>query len=491
MFHRLARLADGLTASAFVLALALPVGRWLATGRPDQSVVMEQRSAAPLPAWSWQAEPRRAFPRAFERYFDDHFPFRKPLLQLNNLVLWSGLRSIPDDSMVRGKQDWLYLAGPEAMGLYRGHDLFEPAELEAWLATYTGFAEWLKARDCLYLLLLGPDKQGIYPEYLPDWVRREGPETRTDQFLRALAEQTSIPVLDVRPAIRAAKGEGLLYFQHGTHWNDRGAWYAYLALIAELAKTYPIQRPLPRSAFRDHDMHLSNRTWVGDTWFERWHLEQVFTQEAAVLEYQLPPTYHIVPEDIRRGPSGLIDGRTRNSLDFLPKGILLSDSYGEWLWPLLAHHFREFLSEKSARFPIELLEAERPEVVIQVRVERFLMAPLDELGLGAEEIELCRAWNRAAASERVLTLESVARDGEETLALGALGAGLLRLEFAPGPALQGRLELAGGPTLDWSLPPGRRFLFLRLPGDPGRTPLPGRLELGPLGRGRLLGAVER
>jgi SGNH hydrolase-like domain, acetyltransferase AlgX len=490
MTRNLTRFFDRPTALAFVLALSLPLGRWLVSGAPDLSVAMEQRSAAPQPQWSWSSQARRAFPRAFERWFDDRFPFRKSLLQLNNLVLWSVLRSIPDDSMVRGKSDWLYLAGEEAMGLYRAHDPFEPAELDQWISTYGGFAEWLRARDCLYLLLLGPDKQAIYPEFLPDWVRREGPETRTDQFLRALADRTRIPAIDLRPTLLAAKSEGLLYFQHGTHWNDRGAWYAYLALIAEMAKSFPIQRPLPLSAFRDHDMHLSNRNWVGDTWFERWHLEQVFTQEAFVREYQLSPTYHIVPEDIRRGPSGLIDGRTRNELQFLPKGMLLSDSYGEWLWTLLAHHFRECLSEKSERFPLGLIEAERPEVVIQVRVERFLMAQLDRLDLGPEEIDLCRDWNRAQDSQQVLELGSIQPEGPAAFGLAGLagGAGLLRLEFTPGEALGGNLRFDSGVLLPLNLPAGRRFVFLRLPAG---APATGSLELGTGGAGRLLGVVRR
>lgn len=486
MASPLHRFGDGLTALAFVAALCAPLLRWALEGRPDASVSKEQRTAAPWPEAELAGPARRAFPRAFERWFDDRFPFRRELLQLNNRVVWSALGSIPDDSMVRGKQGWLYLAGDEAMGLYRGHDLFEPDELDEWIEAYDAFRDWLAARDCLYLLLLGPDKQGIYPEFLPDWVQREGPRTRTDQFLEALGARSEIPAIDLRPTLLAAKGDGLLYYPHGTHWNDRGSWYGYLALIERLRERFPIQRALPRSAFREYDRRLVDPLWIGDTWFERWQLEQQIHQEAVVLEYQLPLTFSLVPDSVRRGPSGLVEGRTLNSLDFLPKGLLLSDSYGEWLWPFLAHHFREFVSEKSARFPLEMIERERPDVVIQVRVERYLMAPLERPTLDPAELALCCAWNAApdlsAAAQGAAALEPLsALPGEQ---------GLLRLEFEPGAALEFglRWEEEGPGDLAQRLEAGRRFLFVSA--APGRL-TGARLSLPPGQEARLLGWARR
>jgi hypothetical protein len=486
MANRLSRWADGLTALAFVAALCAPLSRWLLEGRPDQSVAREQRTAAPWPAAPLGESARRAFPRAFERWFDDRFPFRRELLQLNNRLLWSVLGSIPDDSMVRGKAGWLYLAGTEAMGLYRGHDPFEPAELDAWIEAYDGFRDWLAARDCLYLLLLGPDKQGIYPEFLPDWVQREGPRTRTDQFFEALAARSEIPVIDLRPTLLAHKGDGLLYFPHGTHWNDRGSWYGYLALIEQLKARFPVQRPLPRSAFKEYDRRLVDRLWIGDTWFERWHLDQQIRQEAVVLEYQNPLTFTLVPDSLRRGPSGLVEGRTRNSLDFLPKALLLSDSYGEWLWTFLAHHFREFVSEKSARFPLGMIERERPDVVLQVRVERFLMAPLERPELDPEELALCRAWNAAPD----LSASAQGAAAREPFAALPAERGLLRLEFEPGEPLEFALLPAApaSEALPLRLGAERRFLFVR---GPAQGLGGARLVLPPAAEARLLGWARR
>ena len=392
---------SALCLAAVAVGSAAPASRWIATGRDDESVLKELRAPAEWPAPPSGLADLDTFPDAFAEAFDDRFPYRRELLRLHNLFAWEVLGAVADPAMQRGKQGWLYLSGPEAMGHYRACDPFTPEELDQWVETYDGWRDWLAARDIEYVLMFTPDKQGIYPEYLPDWVVPCSDRTRTDEFFDALRKRSEIEVLDLRPATIEAKAEGLTFFQHGTHWNMRGSWPAYVAMAEQLAAKLPGQRVLPRTAFEVIDGTTLDDTWYGDSWLERLHVADVIRQEAIQFSYRHQPTWFIA--ETWQARSGLLDGRSGNAMKDLPKAVYVRDSTAEWLWPFFVHHFSELVLEGDNRFPAELVEVERPAVVLHTRIERILSGSIELPSYEAEEVRVARAWNAAGDESPLLS----------------------------------------------------------------------------------------
>ncbi|MFN8461674.1 MAG: hypothetical protein U0X93_07900 [Anaerolineales bacterium] len=72
---------------------------------------------------------------------------------------------------------------------------------------------------------------------------------KVDQVIAYLRANGKQQVIDLRPALLAAKSERQVYYATDTHWNDYGAYIAYSAIMNELRKTNPNLIAHPASDF--------------------------------------------------------------------------------------------------------------------------------------------------------------------------------------------------------------------------------------------------
>lgn len=88
-------------------------------------------------------------------------------------------------------------------------------------------------------MMIGPNKSSIYPQFLPDNVIPS--EVRyVDFFLNALEHIEHLEVYDPTiDLIRASQSVGPLYWRTDTHWNQRGAYLAFLGLADRLGFQAP------------------------------------------------------------------------------------------------------------------------------------------------------------------------------------------------------------------------------------------------------------
>jgi hypothetical protein len=193
----------------------------------------ENRTLAQLPQLPRSLAQWETFPQRFDAYFNDHFGFRTLLLRLNSNVGALMLGRLPSDKVIFGKDNWLFFAGEEGLKLYRNERPLSSVQLDdarAALSLRVRSAAELKAR---YLFVVVPDKHTIYPELMPSLISRQDRPSQLDQIL-TMANAAQLPVLDIRPALRRGKPDGLVYFKDDTHWTDFGAYLGYRAIMAAL-----------------------------------------------------------------------------------------------------------------------------------------------------------------------------------------------------------------------------------------------------------------
>ncbi len=451
---------------AMLGAVAAPGARWLATGEADDSVLKELRPQVPLPEaprWGQLTEASSEL----SDWFDDRFPFRRDLVRAHNTVDWFVLGTTPSNAMQRGRDGWLFLDGA-AMDAYRGTDPFSAEEVGRWTREHAEYADWLAARDCLHLYLPAPDKQGVYPEFLPEWLTAESRPNRTDQILGALSALPRTIAVDARPLSEDLKSLGHIYYPLGTHWSTAGAYAGYQALVAPLAERFPAVRPLTLEDLDVVGPADQPEQWKGDTWLERCQIDDLVLQEAVDLVAKRQ-TYRIVDSWMSR--IQLMDGITRNERRDLPRALLLSDSYGDAIWYFLADCFSAFQKESVLRFAPELVEELRPEVVIQLRVERYLQNPLERHGIAPASIAAARAW--LAAEPAGEPVEGRAPVGAAGLPTGYRNQGpgtWLRVEREPGVAAELQI-VAGQQELSVSLETWQRWAFVDVSGFPQDEPI--------------------
>jgi alginate O-acetyltransferase complex protein AlgJ len=147
----------------------------------DRAVLAEEtRLPAALPEPSAKLEDWLGFPHRFEHYFNDHFGSRDRLLAVDHWTKAAifGVSSAP--TVLIGKQGWLYFTGEDAKALdrwYRGIGDFTDAEIAALRSELLRRREFLDPLGIPYVVVVVPEKYSVYPEFLPDWVKRVTPTT--------------------------------------------------------------------------------------------------------------------------------------------------------------------------------------------------------------------------------------------------------------------------------------------------------------------------
>lgn len=392
--------------AAFVAALGAPgLLTWLAP-RPAQELEREFRRPAPFPARPISLATLEVWPRAFDAWFGDHFGLRSTLIRWHNALALFALGDSPTSEIVVGPEQWMFTTRDRAVDVFRGADPFSERELELWAQVLSDRRQWCEERGVRYVFAIAPNKETIYPDRWPQRLDKIGP-SRREQLVAFVRSRAEAPLLDLTGALERARGayaaEGDVYFRLGTHWNDRGALYAYRALLEHAATMLPALAPRSLEEFA-----LEPTDFQDDSWAGRLYLEDVLQQP----NVELRPLFD-------RGVSAQFWQQAREerrvSIDTeqaraeLPRAVVFHDSMGEKLRPLLAEHFSRTSFRWVSDFDTALIEQEKPDIVIQLFVERALSAfslstsPLDTPQRCAEEF---------AASTQVLArgLEGLTAD---------------------------------------------------------------------------------
>lgn len=223
----------------FLLIIFTPPVKMLCSPAGEWSRVEKRRlKELPEPPRSiWQVT---AYFAGVEAYFADHFGYRELLIQRYHREMKKRFGIVgKETNVVLGGNGWYFHTGSEQMEDYLGHLKLSEKQLETWVAERRARAEWCRQRGIVYLLVVPPSKQSIYPEFLPAQVGPYKGTTRFEQLL-AYAQADPLPFLvDLHQPLRQGKGDNELYYKPDTHWNLRGAYLGYQAILGALRGHFP------------------------------------------------------------------------------------------------------------------------------------------------------------------------------------------------------------------------------------------------------------
>ncbi|HUY31250.1 MAG TPA: hypothetical protein VMV69_00610 [Pirellulales bacterium] len=379
------RAADRVTIALFLAAIGLPL--CFVRGRRAESVIerIELRRAAAFPEVEWRrlgplSRPKKrsvdAFPRAFEAWFNDHLGFRRQFIRGYNLAKVWGLTSenygrpvvgqAPRSPVIVGREGWLFYSGDRLVEDYRSTCPFSRDELQCWRTVLEERRRWLAERGIAYVVMVAPNQQTIYGEYLPRSMNRVRDESRLDQLVAFLRENDSLEILDVRGALLAAKSQHRVYHKTDTHWNDFGAFIGYQQLMQRLRGWFPEAEPMPLADFEvrtvDHEGYLLATLLDSPA---------PLREELINLVWKRPPLAGT--EATGTTSEGYPMLRSTQPRAPLASAVVIHDSFYQAMAPYLHEHFRSVQCVLTYEFPTAIIEAERPRVVIQEFVERYLM----------------------------------------------------------------------------------------------------------------------
>ncbi len=350
----------------FVAIIGLPLAGKLL---PSQGAfaLTENRAPAPFPkinitgpGWGFSIV---SFPRRFERFWNDSFAFRWYLIRAHSLASVA-LGVSPSPKALVGTNGFLFYAGEQSVDYFRRTKPFNPAGLARWREDLESRAAWLAARGIRYLVVVAPNKETIYPEFMPAALRPLRPESRLDQLLDELHAKSSVNVVDLRGALVRAKADGRVYHKTDTHWNDAGALVASREILRRLKVWFP------ELAIDPPPGALEIETGAGGDLARILALEDRFPEQRIVWKPHAPVRARLLEQDGSRATDiAVTECRACDG----PSVVMNHDSFNANLAPFLAEHFRRAVFVDGTKLDLALIERERPQVVVQEFVERALM----------------------------------------------------------------------------------------------------------------------
>jgi len=343
----------------------------------------EKRPLAKFPSLTFGQKSFTDVARDMDTYYQDHFGLREFFIHRYHREMKKRFHVVAISDVLEGKDGWLFYAGDVTLKDLKGNMYMSPEELERLSLRNETYRRWLEKKGIYYLQVVTPNKQSIYPEYLPDYYQKMKKESRLDQVLTFLHERKSAPMLDMRPVIIAKKGGTILYHKNDTHWNTLGAFYAYNAIIGEIQKSFP-------------DLEFPKDIKIGDRW-EKGHtgdLSQLAgstdpLRDLSVVSGKSWETEEVDPEirkilsldqtllSSTRKKGGKLRVMILHDSFMLPLVPFMSESFGEvlYIWKYLNDE-----TTNSARRKIldKLIDYYKPDIVIDEIIERNLNYLIEE-----------------------------------------------------------------------------------------------------------------
>jgi len=346
----------------FVLFLLLPLLD-MAFHVDPTSPPSENRLLTPFPPRPDGMAGLKKFLAGWEAYFNDHFGCRKVLVRWHNKLKWSLFKEKSVRNVLVGTDGWMFFSASQMVEHFRGALQFTDQELADWRKLLEHRRDWLAQRGIKYLFVLAPDKQSIYPERLPAWLKNLGGRTKVDQLFAHMRAHSTVEMLDLRPALFAAKKSAPVYLKTDTHWNKFGAFVACEEVVRALAEhQVPGLAPVALDSFDRTNQLVAGGDLARGIGISMTESNAVFftpKPELPVLEIFVPTGEHIKDMAFAKNPQG--HGRA----------MVHTDSFGRRWIPFLGYQFGEADFFWQYHLDGPLIERQKPVVVINEMLERF------------------------------------------------------------------------------------------------------------------------
>ncbi len=193
----------------------------------------EKRTLAEAPVLVTEEGINKAYTQDFDDYFSDNFALRPYFVTAYAKLVSGVFGTSVSPKVVIGQNDFLYFS--ETLPTYQGQDLLTDEELKQICEKLKRHQDALEAQGKAFFFTVAPDKNTIYPEYMPSrYVRYTGESNMTR--LLAKMNEYGIHTVDMTDALMQAKQVDQVYHNWDTHWNNFGAVVGYTEMMKKTAE---------------------------------------------------------------------------------------------------------------------------------------------------------------------------------------------------------------------------------------------------------------
>jgi hypothetical protein len=356
----------------FLAFLLLPmVNHWVKLIQPlnleEKKVIIREPE--------FRVDPLSDYLKLYQRYYEDNLIYRGYSVYLNNLFKVKVFNKSPLDKVLLGKNKWLFMAresNRDLIGYFRNIYHFTPKELEYWADVLTERKNWLRERGIIHIFVIVPNKNTIYPEFMPDYFRKISKESRLEQLMLYLKDKTDLELIDLREVLIPAKAACQLYDRTDSHWNDYGGYLAYVKILEVLAGYFPELKPLKITDFEFQKLNERG----GDLAIMLSLQDSVFRENKIRMKYHRKFIARFgIQKEIPGWSPWIKLGLSTNEAADLPGILVVHDSFMHQIKPFLSEHFKKvvYIWDWYLNFFNKIITKEKPIIVIEQINERALL----------------------------------------------------------------------------------------------------------------------
>lgn len=319
----------------------------------------------------------KEWPRKLETYLNDNIPFRTIMMKTYNTVVYHCGIS-PSEKVVLGKDDWIFGNSVKVMDQHIGRSILNPKSVKNFCEVIEQSSLFFENRNIPFYFFLAPNKHTIYPEYLPDYANNRLKVRRNfDNVMSYLNSKTDVKVIDVRHRLFKVKPRlPFLYYKTDTHWNNWGAYSAYLEVMDEI-KRRETKRSLTKSRVISWDQ-IETRETDKQTDFAKnlglWGKKKEKTQMPVIKERSQEKSVLLGKKGaFLAKETRVITTKNKNG----PVLLLIRDSFSSAMTPFYEYSFSKIIvtHHNYGNWDSIVLEHGKPDIVIFQIVERYLSVP--------------------------------------------------------------------------------------------------------------------
>lgn len=285
-------------------------------------------------------------------YFQEHFAFRNELVTGNALLHGRLLETSTADSVIQGKNGWLYYK--DSLDDYLGQDLLSDRSLFNIAHMLSMTQQALEEKGVNFLFTIAPNKNSLYGDNMPYYDKLKVSGQTNRENLEDWLKTEKVAYADLYQALM--EEDEVLYHARDSHWNNKGAALAADVLMDALGK--------------DHDSYEGEsytvrRDYTGDLDTMLYPLASTADDE---IYYDKETTYATV-EEIQSN----FDPRI-TTVNPVKEGslVMYRDSFGNALLPYMADAYANAYFSRGIPYQLMDVETHSADTVIIERAERFL-----------------------------------------------------------------------------------------------------------------------
>ncbi len=327
-----------------------------------------------------------AFGKEVEEWLNDHFYKRRKILKVQNDLDNIINRSNENESAILGKEGWIFYKEDSSIENFQNINLYSEEEVDKIMAIFLKRKEWMDKQGIKYYIFVAPDKNVVYSDFFPEYIKKINKESRVEQLEKKSMENDINFIYPYRE-LKQQKKYGLLYWKNDTHWNDYGSFIGTEILIKKIKNDFPELELLEESKYQKDlkqlviDGDLSRLLGISAEKYKETEYYQFIKKDNYSFSIvKIDDTdINILPDKTFNFYTFLGDKSYIKTISSKPlKVLVLRDSFGIPMVQYLSETFGsvEYIHTGNLNELQEKIIKDKPDIIIHEVVGRYL----DRLG---------------------------------------------------------------------------------------------------------------